>query len=434
VDRSTDQILVLGAGMAGLAAAEHLATASRKVVILEGRDRVGGRIHTIHPPALHHPIEIGAEFVHGRPPELRALIRAAGLELDQVPAWHEREESGLELPLPDIREQVQQLLGSSLEQEPDRPVAELLRERGAGISNGGRTAMQYVESFHGAVLDKLGSHALAEAENAETEDGEQNFRIREGYDQLIAWLRARLPAESVELRLEARITAIEWRPGLVRVSTRDPRGRSSETAGSKAIITLPLGVLKAAQGSAGAVRIEPEPPGWRSSLAALHMGAAQRIVLHFEEIWWTRPDGSWPSFVYGEDEPFPVWWTSLPRKRPILTGWVGGPRAAKLAGLAEEALLARALESAGAIFGERPEALRNRLVQSYAHDWVTDPFALGAYSYGGVGAREARRLLMAPVSDTLFLAGEATAEAGRNATVHGALASGRRAAAEAVES
>jgi monoamine oxidase len=63
---------------------------------------------------------------------------------------------------------------------------------------------------------------------------------------------------------------------------------------------------------------------------------------------------------------------------------------------------------------------------------VTDPVALGAYSYGGVGAREARRLLMAPVSDTLFLAGEATAEAGRNATVHGALASGRRAAAEAV--
>ena len=162
------------------------------------------------------------------------------------------------------------------------------------------------------------------------------------------------------------------------------------------------------------------------------MGTAQRVVLHFEEIWWAKPDGSLPSFVHGADEPFPVWWTSLPRKRPILTGWAGGPRATQLAGLTGEALVARALESAGAIFGEPPAALGNRLVQSYAHDWLSDPFALGAYSYGGIGARAARRLLAAPVFGTLFLAGEATAEAGRNATVHGALASGRRAAREAV--
>jgi monoamine oxidase len=402
------------------------------VVILEGRDRVGGRIHTVHPPALRHPIELGAEFVHGRPPELRALIHAADLALDQVPEWHEWEQGGVERPQPDIRELVQQLLGSDPEKEPDRPVAELMRQRGAGLSSGRQAAVQYLEGFHGAELDKFGSHALAEAEAAEKEDGEQSFRIREGYDRLIEWLRARLPAGLVELRLEARITDIEWRPGLVRVSTRDPRGRSSEFTGSKAILTLPLGVLKATQGSAGAVRIEPTPPNWSTSLGALHMGTARRIVLHFEEIWWAKPDGSLPSFVHGADEPFPVWWTSLPKRRPILTGWAGGQRAAPLAGLTSEALLARALESAGAIFGEPPGALRERLVQSYAHDWLSDPFAMGVYSYGGVGARQARRLLAAPVSGTLFLAGEATAEGGRNATVHGALASGRRAAREAV--
>jgi monoamine oxidase len=419
---------VLGAGIAGLAAAEHLAAAGRKVVILEGRDRIGGRIHTLHPPALRHPVELGAEFVHGRPPELRALIRAADLALDQLPEWHEREQDGVERPQPDLRELVQHLLGPDPEEEPDRPVTELIRERGSAISGRLRMAIQYLESFHGAELDRLGSRALAETESAETEDGEQTFRLREGYDHLIEWLGARPAAGSVELRLEARITDIEWRAGLVRVSTRDPHGGASEVTGSKAIITLPLGVLKAPRGSAGAVRIEPAPSGWSRSLEALHMGTAQRIVLQFEEIWWARPDGSLPSFVHGFDEPFPVWWTSLPRKRPILTGWAGGPRAARLAGLESEVLLARALESAGAIFGEPPAALRDRLVQSYTHDWLSDPFARGAYSYGGVGAREARRLLAAPVSGTLFLAGEATAEAGRNATVHGALASGRRAA------
>ncbi len=405
-------------------------------MILEGRDRVGGRIHTVHSPALQHPVELGAEFVHGRPPELRALIGAAGLALDRVPAWHEREQGWVELPQPDIRERVQLLLGPRPEEEPDRPVAELVRQRGAGMSDGARTAVGYavgyIESFHAAELEKIGSHALAEAESAETEDGEENFRVREGYSRLVEWLRARLPPESVELRLETQITEVGWRPGRVRVSTRDWAGRSSEITGSKAIITLPLGVLKATHGSAGAVRIDPEPSGWRTSLEALHMGAAQRIVLHFKEIWWATPDGSLPGFVYGDEEPFPVWWTSLPKELPILTGWAGGPRASALAGLTGEVLLARALDSAAAILGQRPRAVRDQLVQSYAHDWVSDPFALGAYSYGGIGAREARRLLAMPISDTLFLAGEATADGGRNATVHGALASGRRAAAQAL--
>jgi monoamine oxidase len=336
----------------------------------------------------------------------------------------------MERPLPDIREQVQGLLGPEPEEEPDRPVAELLRQRAVELSDDVKTAVEYIESFHAAALDKIGSHALAEAEAAEAEDGEQSFRVREGYSRLADWLRARLPTQLVELRLETTITEIAWRPGRVRVSARDWAGRPSEITGSKAIITLPLGVLKATQGTRGAVRIDPEPPGWQGAFGALHMGAAQRIVLHFDEIWWARPDDSLPGFVHGGEEAFPVWWTSLPKELPILTGWTGGPRAAVLAGLTPGELLSRAVKSAAAIFGQRPKLVRDRLVQSYAHDWVSDPLALGAYSYGGVGARPARRLLATPISDTLFLAGEATAEKGRNATVHGALASGRRAAAQ----
>jgi monoamine oxidase len=416
--------------VAGLAAAERLAAAGRKVVLLEGRDRVGGRIHTVPSSALQYPIELGAEFVHGQPPELRALIGAAGLSLDPVPEWHEREEGGVERPQPDIREQVQLLLHSRPEEEPDRPLADLVRQQGAGASD--QVAVGYIESFHAADLEKMGSHALAETESAETEDGEGNFRIREGYGRLVEWLRARLPPQSVELRLETAITEISWRPGRVTVSTRDRAGRQSEITGSQAIITFPLGVLKARPGSPGAVRIDPEPSGWSTSLIALHMGVAQRIVLQFKDIWWAKPDGALPGFVYGAEEPFLVWWTSLPKELPILTGWTGGPRASALAGLTAEELLTRALDSAGGIFGQRPKSLRDRLVKAFAHDWMSDPFALGAYSYGGIGAREARRLLATPVSDTLFLAGEAVADAGRNATVHGAIASGRRAAAQAL--
>jgi monoamine oxidase len=124
-----------------------------------------------------------------------------------------------------------------------------------------------------------------------------------------------------------------------------------------------------------------------------------------------------------------VWWTSLPSREPLITGWTGGPRAAALAGRGVEALLRLALDSLASVFGRDASELRRRLRLAYAHDWVADPFAGGAYSYGGVGAIEARAALARPVADTLFLAGEAVAQQGRNATVHGALASGRQAAA-----
>jgi monoamine oxidase len=91
--------------------------------------------------------------------------------------------------------------------------------------------------------------------------------------------------------------------------------------------------------------------------------------------------------------------------------------------------LRAALDSLASVFGRDPAELRSRLRLAYFHDWVADPLAGGAYSYGGVGAIEARAALVRPVAETLFLAGEAVAQRGRNATVHGALISGREAAA-----
>ena len=159
------------------------------------------------------------------------------------------------------------------------------------------------------------------------------------------------------------------------------------------------------------------------------MGAAHHVVLGFDARWWARDGEDGPTFVHGVGEPFPVWWSSLPSRVPLLTGWVGGPRAAALAGHGDKALLRLALDSLASVFGRDVADLRSRLRLAYAHDWMADPFAGGAYSYGGVGAIEARAALARPVADTLFLAGEAVAQQGRNATVHGALASGRQAAA-----
>ncbi len=125
------------------------------------------------------------------------------------------------------------------------------------------------------------------------------------------------------------------------------------------------------------------------------------------------------------DEPvFPTWWTALPVRAPVLTGWTAGSRADQLLDLPEPEILRHALASLTNIMG----GSTGRIESVYFHDWHQDPYARGAYSYVPAGAVDARRALAEPVADTLYFAGEATDTDGHSATVHGAIETGRRAA------
>jgi monoamine oxidase len=430
-------VVVLGAGIAGLAAAERLGAAGRRVVVLEARDRIGGRIHTVDDPGLNVPVELGAEFVHGLPAELVELIRETGLTLEAVSEVQERGAgSGPGIAgagrrrMPDIRTSLATLLEAD-RAGPDRPVADLIREREALLARPGefQGVIQYLEGFHAADLSRLGTRALAENESAENDDGDSPHRIREGYGALVRRLADRWDHARVEVRLGSVVTAVAWRAGQVRVTVVASDGRTEEVMAPRVVVALPLAVVKRMMGGGSAGGLDPRPPGWVDALRALHMGTALRIVIGFDTRWWA-PDGKpGPGFVYGGPEPFPVWWSALPSLAPVLTGWAGGPRAAALTGRGEAALLRAALDSLASVFGRDVAELRSRSRLAYAHDWSADPFAGGAYSYGGVGGIEARRALVEPVAGTLYLAGEAVAQHGRNATVHGALISGREAAA-----
>ena len=224
------------------------------------------------------------------------------------------------------------------------------------------------------------------------------------------------------------VTRLEWRPGSVQAEARTTEGEVLRARAAQAVLAVPLTTLKAGRSEEGALFPDPAPAGWADALEHLEMGAAQHIVLRFETAWWMEQDEPPPVFLHGRGEPVPVWWTSSPPEVPFLTGWAGGPQALRLAGQTVKQLIPLALGSAARIFGREARELARELRAAYSHDWTSDPYARGAYSYGGVGAARARELLRKPVSNTLFLSGEALVDEGRNATVPGALTSGIRAA------
>jgi monoamine oxidase len=139
-------------------------------------------------------------------------------------------------------------------------------------------------------------------------------------------------------------------------------------------------------------------------------------------------------FLLSDDEWFPTWWTSMPRELPIITGWAPFRCGERLSGRTHEFVVERSLETLGRLLNVDRRTLHDDLQGAHFHDWQSDPFSRGAYSYGKVGSDGAQEELARPIADTLFFAGEATDITGNNGTVHGAIASGYRAATQILRS
>ena len=198
----------------------------------------------------------------------------------------------------------------------------------------------------------------------------------------------------------------------------------------RAIVTLPLGVLKTPLRAAGAVRFTPPLRAKRAALDRLESGAVIKAVLLFRTAFWEELDQAryrGVSFFHSPGAAFPTFWTARPERAPLLVAWAGGPNASRLAKAAAPDIVRGAVASLASIFGVR-KGIEDQLAAAWTHHWQQDPLARGAYSYVAVGGHGARRALAEPLEDTLFFAGEAADYEGEHGTVAGALRSGERAA------
>jgi monoamine oxidase len=298
-------------------------------------------------------------------------------------------------------------------------------------------ATQFVEGFEAADASRISERSLAAQGGTSEQSREMRAgRLLDGYGALVDRLAAPLLS-----RIERGVTvsAVRWRRGHVEVECRDQADAPLPLIRARAaVITVPVGVLAAPPDARGAIRFEPAVPGLAQILSGLVMGHVVKLMLRFADAFWTdepfghrvgAPDLDQASFLHSRARvPFPVWWTTYPVRAPLLVAWAGGPAAEAMSRNSPEELERAAVASLAAILGAAPRTIRRKLLAVHHHDWTADPFSRGAYSYAAVGGDRAATRLSHSVAQTLWFAGEGTAGGADAGTVHGAIASGCRAA------
>jgi len=429
--RHSAEALIIGAGAAGLAAAADLAAAGRSALVLEARDRIGGRIWTRNEPDFPVPIELGAEFIHGRAAVTFELLQWAGIAAVDAPEAHWTLKRGKFQPTRDavFKEIQKSLKRADVLGKPDTSFEKFLSRSGRyGLSAEGREfARMFVEGFDAADPKRVSAHSIAQEWRSGGEADSPQFRPQGGYGDLLAALVRRLAGSSVRLQLQTVVRSVKWRRGSVEVAGTF-RGESFRAKAAQAILALPLGVLQH-----GAVRFTPTLKTKQKALQGLAAGPVIKVALRFRTPFWeklNRERYRGAAFFHAPEAEFPTFWTALPLRAPLMTAWMGGPRAARLSGASETEIIRRAVKTLQSILGKGCD-VDEQLEAAWCHNWQSDPFARGAYSYVLAGGGEARKGLAAPLDETLFFAGEAADFAGEAGTVAGALQSGKRAAIEA---
>lgn len=433
-------VIVVGAGVAGLSAARRLQAEGAKVVVLEARDRVGGRVHTAR-DAQGLAFDLGASWIHGTRGNPIAAI-ARGLDLPLLPTG-DRKALFVRSP-PATRRAAPAGWVDDVEGVESRARTRLERARAIAPEGSVAAALAAVEGldvrakasaspaaredallrwwltsaleheYAGDVEELSAAHFDAEREKRGDE-----VTLPEGYDVV-----PRSLASGLDVRLGAVVTRIAWGDDGVAVTT--VRGAGGEGEGEvvhradHAVVTLPLGVLKA-----GAVTFSPDLPAEkRDAIARLGFGLMNKAWLVFPRCFWG--DADWINRVATPAGAFTQFFAPK-TPTPMLAAFHTGKAAHALEAQGDAQTVEAACAALRSMYGSAVPAPASWHVTR----WSRDPFARGAYSFMAAGSTpKDRRTLAAPLGDAVFFAGEATDERFPS-TVHGAYLSGV-AAAEAV--
>jgi monoamine oxidase len=421
------EVIIIGAGASGLAAALHLAETGRRVIVLEARNRTGGRIHTLPATLFGTTAEAGAEFIHGRLPQTFRLLKKAGLKTITI------EGSMVDLRKEDkttvaLLTSNYKLLADYLKDlKDDVPVEVFLTTHFPGEKNAAfrKSILGFVEGYDAA--DPARASTLAFRDEWLTEDDDEQYRIEGGYSRLISWMTDSLEKAGGKIMLSTVVKNINWEKGKVELVCLEGNRYFSK----QVIVTLPVGVLTGPEPAAGAISFTPPLPLHLQAFRSLGFGAVIKVLFLSSDRFWLEENVAKRTGKSLEDAgfifsnaPIPTWWTQLPYDTPLLCGWLAGPKAFELKETSDETIQEMAIDSLSVIFDVPKEYICQKLVNIMVFNWTNDPYTNGAYTYATPGSAKQIEFLQKPVDDTIFFAGEALYTEKSTGTVEAAIASG----------
>ena len=419
-----EDILIVGAGIAGLSAAQTLKKWGYRVTILEARSRVGGRIFTSR-EWQDAPLDLGASWIHGVSGNpIAELAKENGIktvETDYDNHWIYKA-NGDELTnteynaFEEYEGLIEEYIAEAIEELDDDISLKSLVEsvfREEELSAEEKKIFLYllnsvVEHEYAADISEFSVFAFNEGE----EFGGEDVIFPQGYDQIIDILSAGL-----DIRLNEVVTRVDYGDSGVRIQTNTATYESD-----RALITVPLGVLQR-----GDIQFSPTlPADKQDAINSLGMGLLDKLYLRFPNIFWDK--GADMLGYLGDKTGEWAEWLNIAHytDEPILLGFNAGSFARTVENWTDEQIVESAMSVLRDIYGSNiPDPLDWQITR-----WAKDPFSWGAYSFLKPGTSgKTLKTLAQPVDGKLFFAGEATSN-DYQATVHGAYLSGIRAAEE----
>ncbi len=405
-------VIVVGAGSAGIAAAHELHKAKKKVLVLEARERIGGRVHTVRDRGV---VEAGAEFIHGEHAVTNVLAKEAGIQTEYW-AYEDADSYRLFGKGGGIRSDTEALYKRFLLTDddlwkydgPDISLAEYYKKFGKD-PEAEFYKMREIAGIEAADPEKLSVKAIAHEGRLAT-NGAKDYWLPEGYDKVLKWL-----AKGLTIKLKTKVTRVIWKEGGVSILCENGAVYNAP----KLIITIPVGVMK---------MCPPEflprlPDQFVRAVRDIGFGVASKVTL------WI--DGPLPYFnALATDGPVGFWWQRRFHGHTVVVGFATDAGSRELSHMSEKSAVAAGIDDLADGVGN---TVRHMVSHARHFSWLTDPFALGSYSYPTVGMGDARSVLSTPIEDTIYYCGEATNTRGHAAMVHGAIEEGRRVAHEIID-
>ncbi|WP_425045800.1 flavin monoamine oxidase family protein [Primorskyibacter sp. S87] len=402
-------VIVIGAGVAGLAAAKALLEARMEPLVLEASGHIGGRCVTDN-TSFSVPFDLGASWLHSASINpLARLAEKTGARLHKAPWKHTRVHA----------------LGHNLSEKEVADYQLYQRELWRAVRAAGQNVQDettasampdgpFVSTAWHSIPQMLGADAdLTSAQDASNyADSEGDWLVEGGLGNFLGNLHRDVPVE-----LNCPVTKIDYSGPRVRVVT--PRGT---VEARKLVLTVSTGVL-----AAGNIRFTPQLPN--SKLDAIHMlpnGLLNKIGIEFLPTWTQAVQGQMADYHSGDNEfcslLFGFFGTSL------ATGFVAGRFADELEQAGPNAAIDYCMEALRSFFGND---INKSILRTGQTSWRSNSHALGSYSYARPGGTWARCALAEPIGNKIIFAGEATMS-NSYSTVHGAYLSGKEAASQVV--